>query len=83
MKKFIINFGTGLIDLCAWLILLGILLSGAITMLTDPLCGIGIFIVGFVLFIAMFYLLYLLIDIKENLDKIVENTTNEKDNTNI
>lgn len=83
MKKFIIDFGTGLIDLCAWIILLGILLAGAITMLTDPLCGICIFIVGFVLFIAMFYLLYLLIDIKENLDKIVENTTNEKDNTNI
>ena len=83
MKKFIIDLGTGLIDLCAWIILLGILLFGAITMLTDPLYGIGIFIVGFVLFISMFYLLYLLIEIKENLDKIVENTTNEKDNTNI
>lgn len=80
MQKFIVDSGKVLIDVCAWIILVAIILAAAISMFTDPFCGICIFFIGLVLFISMFYLLYLLIDIKENLDKIVEQ--NEKNNTN-
>lgn len=71
MKKFIINFGRGLIDFSAWVVLVLIVLLGIITLFTNPLAGIGILLIGLVLFVALYYLIYLFIDIRDLLKDLV------------
>lgn len=81
MKKFIVNSGRGLIELSAWVILIVILVLGFVSLLSEPLTGICIILIGLVLFIAVFYLLYLFIDIRDLLKEIVDKK-NEKDTVN-
>lgn len=72
MKKFITEFGRGLIDLFAVIVLIGIVIMslGAFVGSPNPLNGIVFLVVGMVIFILTFYLLYLLIDIKDNTSSI-------------
>lgn len=76
MKKFIVNWGRGLIDFCSWAVLILIILSGVICLFANPFLGIGILLIGLILFIALSYLLYLFIDIRDLLKEIVERENN-------
>lgn len=72
MKKFIVEFGRGLIDVSAWIVLIFIVLIGIVSLFTNPLAGIGIIVIGLIMFVAFYYLLYLFIDIRDLLKAIVE-----------
>lgn len=72
MKKFIVNFGRGLIDFSAWVVLLLIVISGIVILFANPLAGIGTLLLGLIIFIAFYYLIYLLIDIRDLLKEVVE-----------
>lgn len=77
MKNFIVNWGRGLIDFCSWIILILIVLAGIICLFSNVWLGIGILVIGLILFIALSYLLYLFIDIRDLLKEIVERTKEE------
>ncbi len=72
MKKFIVDFGRGLIDFSAWIVLLLIVISGIVILFANPLAGIGTLLLGLIIFIAFYYLIYLLIDIRDLLKEVVE-----------
>lgn len=78
MKNFIVDFGRGLIDFSAWVVLILILVVGIITLFTQPLAGIGILLIGLVLFTSFYYLIYLFIDIRDLLKEIVTKDNTEK-----
>lgn len=71
MKKFVTEFGRGLIDLFAVIVLIGIVVMSLDAFhSSNPASGITILVVGMIVFILTFYLLYLLIDIKDNTSSI-------------
>lgn len=74
MKNFIVNCGNGLINFCAWLLLIIIVLLGIGYMFTNAGVGLGILIGGFIVFVLSFYFLYMLMDIRDNLKEIKNNT---------
>lgn len=79
MKKFIVDFGRGLIDFSAWVVLAVIIVAGIMSFFSnEPLLGIGILCIGLILFVASYYFIYLFIDIRDLLKIIVE-----KDNENM
>lgn len=78
MKKFIIDFGKGLIDISAiiWLLIisLGLIIAFVITSSQDSfiamiVTGIAA-LVALIIFVLSYFLLYLLIDINDNLIEI-------------
>lgn len=78
MKKIIIDFGKGLIDISAiiWLLIisLGLIIAFVITSSQDSfiamiVTGIAA-LVGLIIFVLSYFLLYLLIDINDNLIEI-------------
>ena len=79
MKNFIVGCGRVLIDIGAWIILLAILIFGIVLLFQQPLAGLGVLIIGTIVFVSVFYLLYLFIDIKDKLDIIVENQIKNKE----
>ena len=72
MKKFIVDFGRGLIDFSAWIVLLLILISGIVMLFANPLAGIGTILIGLIIFVAIYYLIYLLIDIRDLLKEVAQ-----------
>ena len=67
MKDFITEFGRGLIDLIAIIVLFGIIIFAMSTLINNGFWAcITILLVGLIAFVLSFYLLYLLIDIKDN-----------------
>ncbi len=72
MKKFIVDFGRGLIDISAWVVLAGIIVSGIIMLFANPFAGIITLLAGLIGFIAFYYLIYLFIDIRDLLQEIVQ-----------
>lgn len=66
MKNFVIDCGRGLIDVSAWVIIIAIIIGscccGALGILICPL--------GILTFVIIYYFLYLLIDIRDNLQEI-------------
>lgn len=82
MKKFIVDSGKVLIDVCAWIILIALIISSFVLFFTEPMGGFLLFLLGMVAFISLFYLLYLFIDTNETLHQILENQTNEQKNDN-
>lgn len=67
MKDFITEFGRSLIDLFAVIILIGIVVLSIGALWNEGLtASITILLGGLIVFILSFYLLYLLIDIKDN-----------------
>ena len=71
MKKFIINFGNGLIDLAAWVTLVALVITSIALMFSENfLYGIGVLLIGLVIFVATFYLIYLAISVNDNLEEI-------------
>lgn len=78
MKNFIVNFGRGLIDLNAWIILAIIVITAIVMLFSQPLLGIAVLLIGLMLFVSFYYLLYLFIDIRDLLKEIVDkNKENE------
>lgn len=79
MKQFIIDCGRGLIDFCTGLSLLVVLIVGIISLFTGQfLAGLCILIIGALAIIISSYLLYLLIDMRDSLDKIAAHFENSK-----
>ena len=78
MKKFIVDFGRGLIDFSAWIVLLLILISGIIMLFANPLAGIGTILIGLIIFVAIYYLIYLLIDIRDLLKEVAQKESENK-----
>lgn len=72
MKDFIVNFGRGLIDFSAWAIFLLIFIGGIFMLFLNPLIGIAILLIGTIIFVTFYYLLYLFIDIRDLLKETVE-----------
>ncbi len=70
MKDFIVNCGNGLINFCACLLLIIIVLCGIGCMFTNPIVGLGVLIGGFIVFVLSFYFLYMLMDIRDSLIEI-------------
>lgn len=70
MKQFIVDFGKGLIDFSAWLILFVIILGSIIIMTINFPLGIVIMLVGLIAFVIVYFLLYLAININDNLTEI-------------
>lgn len=66
MKNFVLNCGRKLIDVSAWIIVIAIvcggLCTGAYALIIIP--------VGILMFVIFYYLLYVLIDIRDNLKDI-------------
>ena len=54
MKDFIVNCGNGLINFCACLLLIIIVLCGIGCMFTNPIVGLGVLIGGFIVFVLSF-----------------------------
>lgn len=81
MKQFIIDCGRGLIDFCTGLGLIVVLIVGVISLFTGQfLAGLCILIVGTLLIVISSYLLYLLIDMRDSLDKIASHYTLKDEN---
>ena len=78
MKKFIVTFGRGLIDFSAWIVLLLILISGIVMLFANPLAGIGTILIGLIIFVAIYYLIYLLIDIRDLLKEVAQKESENK-----
>lgn len=78
MKKFIVDFGRGLIDFSAWIVLLLILISGIVMLFANPLAGIGTILIGLIIFVAIYYLIYLLIDIRDLLKEVAQKESENK-----
>lgn len=76
MKKFIVESGKVLIDVTAWIILGLIFISAFVSLFTSPFLAFGIIIVGLLLHISIFYMIYLFIDTNETLHKILDNEKN-------
>ena len=74
MKDFIVNCGNGLINFCACLLLIIIVLCGIGCMFSNPIVGLGVLIGGFIVFVLSFYFLYMLMDIRDSLIEIKNNT---------
>lgn len=70
MKKFIIQTGKGLIEVSAWLFILIIIIAGFAALLNDFLTGIATWLIGFILFVFIYYSIFLIIDIDDNLTEI-------------
>lgn len=72
MKKFVVDFGRGLIDFSAWIVLIVIVLTGIFLFGTEPVGGFLTIFLGLILFVAFYYLIYLFVDIRDLLKEIVE-----------
>lgn len=70
MKKFIIDTGNGLIEFSAWLWLIIIVIAGFIGLINNILNGIAIWLIGFIFFVFLYYTIFLVIDIADNLRDI-------------
>lgn len=78
MKKLIIKMGSGLVDFCAYLFLFGIIFLSIVTMITNNFVqGLVILVAGTLLLVCIFYTIYLLISIHDNLKEINEKLTNK------
>lgn len=83
MKKFVVDFGRGLIDFSAWIVLIVIIISGIISFVTAPLVGFSIIFLGLVLFVAFYYLIYLFVDIRDLLKEFVEQNRDKNSQNNV
>lgn len=82
MKKFVVDFGRGLIDFSAWIALIVIIISGIISFVTAPLVGFSIILLGLVLFVAFYYLVYLFVDIRDLLKELVKQNKDKNSQNN-
>lgn len=79
MKKFVVDFGRGLIDFSAWIVLTVIILVGLFLFTTEPLAAFFEILIGLILFVAFYYLIYLFVDIRDLLRELVEQNKNSID----
>ena len=78
MKGFVVGLGRYLIDLCAWLYLLGLVIMVINEMGLGVANAILSLVVGLVVFVFIFYLLYLLMSINDNLQAIRKKVEQDK-----
>ncbi len=79
MKQLIINTGRSLIDIFAFLFLLGIIIFGIVTMVNVGFAqGLSILGIGIILLVYIFYAIYLLVSIHDNLIEINEKLSNKQ-----
>lgn len=78
MKKFVVNCGKTIIDVSAWIsviiIVIAGLATGAMALLVIP--------IGILCFVIIYYLLYLAIDIRDNLQEINQSLQDLKNISN-
>lgn len=80
MKKFIVNFGSGLIDFSAWVVFVALIVAAFVCMFVqDFLYGFLVLLVGLILFVALYYTIYLAISINDNLEEIKNCLKRNKD----
>lgn len=71
MKNFIVNSGNALIDFAAWAVLVILIISSIIMMFSENfLYGVLVLLIGLVIFVAAFYMIYLAISVNDNLEEI-------------
>lgn len=79
MKKFVIDCGRGLIDVSAWIIVIAIIIAG----FNAGVLGMLIVPLGILAFVIVYYFLYVLIDIRDNLQEINSKINKEKYESNV
>ena len=82
MKHFVIKTGNGLIEFSAWLWIIIIIVSGIVVLFNDFITGILILLIGFILFIFVYYTIFLVISINDNLTEINQKLGNDTKNSN-
>ena len=71
MKNFVVKFGTIIVDIMAILTLIGLIISTIMMIGSQGLwAGLGVLWAGFVSFIFVFFLIYLVISINDKLANI-------------
>lgn len=77
MKNFVVKFGKYIVDIMAFLTLIGLIISTVMMIASQGLwAGLGVFWAGLVSFIFVFFLIYLVMSINDKL-------SNEKSNNSI
>lgn len=78
MKKFVVDCGKAIIDISAWIFVIMIIVvglgTGAMALIIIP--------IGILCFVIVYYLLYLAIDIRENLQEINQSLQDIKNGSN-
>ena len=78
MKGFFFFLGRYLIDICAWLYLLGLVIMVINEMGLSAANAVLSLVVGLIVFVFIFYLLYLLMSINDNLQAIRKKVEQDK-----
>ena len=78
MKNFVVGLGRYLIDIGAFLYLIALVIAAIYAMAYGFANGISVFVVGLIFFVFIFYVLYLLMSINDNLQAIRQRVEKEK-----
>lgn len=78
MKNFVVGLGRYLIDISAWLYLLAVVIMTISAMSLSVLNGLLTLVGGLIFFVLIFYLLYLLMSINDNIQAIREKLDQNK-----
>lgn len=71
MKNFVVKFGTIIVDIMAILTLIGLIISSIMMIGSQGLwAGLGVLWAGFVSFIFVFFLIYLVMSINDHLANV-------------
>ena len=79
MKNFVVSFGGFIVDIMAFVTLIGLIISTIkVTMLQGLWAGLGVLWAGLVSFIFVFFLIYLVMSINDKLSYISTDHQNNR-----